>query len=369
MTSQVPLVCGLYVFPLTWATTSAVSCNGVSCLMVFIWLNFHKDTYPSPMKSEPGKLFPWTKPKAAKLWSKTVMKAHLKLQRKLCLVIASWFGQSLFFMAAVQLKRHNLKDNIQCLLWLWLFLARGKGLGEILLSSTDRVDFLHLLDLARSCCFTDRGKKKSQPKCGGKCLQRSSLGPPTLDGRGDPLCSTGLSWLCGAKCCGCSQPGTKRVLAWRLDLQRVKDNVQNREGMSWVWPWHWNSTALEKCKNSLRCRQPAFILREWKSAEEPAEILPSHLAEAMQNHLLTFMNMQIGQIRLPQSGKGVAASCPEVSKCDNGAVLSIHAGFPAWSEFRIWPFGCITVRGVKKGMFHMAFKRLSLSPTLCHPWF
>lgn len=192
MTPQVPLVCGLYVFPLIWATTSAVSCNGVSCLMVFIWLNFHKDTYPSPMKSEPGKLFPWTKPKAAKLWSKTVMKAHLKLERKLCLVITSWFGQSFFFMAAVQLKRRNLKDNIQCLFWLWLFLARGKGLGEILLSSTDRGDFLHLLDLARSCCFTDRGKKKANPSVvASACREALWVHPLWMEGetRSAPLAS------------------------------------------------------------------------------------------------------------------------------------------------------------------------------------
>lgn len=66
-------------FPLAWATLSTSSCTAVPCLMIFIWLNFLRDIYPDPMA---GKLYPLAKPKAVKRWNKTVMKAPLKLERK-----------------------------------------------------------------------------------------------------------------------------------------------------------------------------------------------------------------------------------------------------------------------------------------------
>lgn len=37
------LLCGLNIFPLVWATVSAVLCKGVSCLMNIIWLDFPRD--------------------------------------------------------------------------------------------------------------------------------------------------------------------------------------------------------------------------------------------------------------------------------------------------------------------------------------
>lgn len=48
-------LCDLCAFPLVWATISAVSCDRISCLMIF-WLNFPRDTQPSPAGREPGKL-------------------------------------------------------------------------------------------------------------------------------------------------------------------------------------------------------------------------------------------------------------------------------------------------------------------------
>lgn len=61
-------------------------------------------------------------------------------------------------------------------------------------------------------------------------MQRSFPGPPPLDGRGHPLCSSDPSWLCGAKSCGCSQPGVQRVLAGRLDRQRGRTTSKPEGG-------------------------------------------------------------------------------------------------------------------------------------------
>lgn len=45
------------------------------------------------------------------------------------------------------------------------------------LSSTERGDFLPLLDLGRSCCFIERGGKKANPRVVGACRGASQIHP------------------------------------------------------------------------------------------------------------------------------------------------------------------------------------------------
>lgn len=61
-------------------------------------------------------------------------------------------------------------------------------------------------------------------------MQRSSPGPPPLDGRGHPLCSGSPSWLRDAKSCSCLQPGMPRVLVGRLEGQRSRTTSKPEEG-------------------------------------------------------------------------------------------------------------------------------------------
>lgn len=79
----------------------------------------------------------------------------------------------------------------------------------------------------------------------------------------------------------------------------------------------------ERCKNNQRCGQPAFIPGEGEPAEELAEILPSHVAEAAEPSL-TFMDLQIGKPQLPMAGKGVTTSWCQVQEVDTGPVV------PGW---------------------------------------